>query len=76
MSKEASLTNFEDYLPPNTYHDTVAGILKQGVERLDNVRQVAGDCFMQLLDLPIPSVQDGERWRLPGEQVLQGLFTT
>ncbi|KAF9013516.1 TBCD protein [Cyathus striatus] len=43
ISNAACLERLEDYLPPHEFHSAIAGILKQGVERLDNVRQVAGD---------------------------------
>lgn len=39
----------QGYLPPQRYHDAIGGILRTGVERLDNVRQEAGTCFVRLL---------------------------
>ena len=35
--------SISDYLSVEDYHKAIAGILKQGVERLDNVRQCAGE---------------------------------
>ncbi|KAG6896922.1 hypothetical protein C0992_005258 [Termitomyces sp. T32_za158] len=49
---------FRAYLPPSVLYSAVRGILKQGVERLDNVRQEAGECFLRLLYMPLPEVQD------------------
>ena len=69
-----SIPDFDSYLPPRKYHTAVAGILKQGVERLDNVRQQAGACFMKILTLSLPSVNGGDRWRLPGLTLLRELF--
>jgi len=74
MSNAASIPDFSVYFPPLKYHQTVAGILKQGVERLDNVRQEAGDCFMQLLSLPVPDVYNGQDWHMPGLPLLKELF--
>jgi len=68
------LPNFEDYLPPSIYIQIVSGVLKQGVERLDNVRQEAGKQFMELLDFPLPDVEEKERWMLPEWAQLRALF--
>lgn len=69
------------YLPPRQYHKAANGILKQGVERLDNVRQEAGEAFTRLMKL-----QTGDRgpndektkgtseWDLPGFTILDKLF--
>ena len=62
------------YLPPDAFHDAVSGILKQGVERLDNVRQTAGECFRTILALPPPEVSDPEPWRVRGEARMRDLF--
>ena len=69
-----SIPDFDSYFPPQKYHAAIAGILKQGVERLDNVRQQAGACFMKFLTLSLPSVNGGDRWRLPGLTLLHKLF--
>jgi hypothetical protein len=69
-----SIPDFDGYFPPQKYHAAIAGILKQGVERLDNVRQQAGACFMKFLTLSAPSVSGGDRWSLPGLTLLQKLF--
>jgi hypothetical protein len=69
-----SVENFEEYLPLPKYLHAVAGILKQGVERLDNVRQEAGACFYRLLKLP--PVKSGEfTWSLPGVSFLEEIFS-
>ncbi|KAG6850743.1 hypothetical protein H0H93_009366 [Arthromyces matolae] len=62
------------YLPPSIIRSAVSGILKQGVERLDNVRQAAGECFLRLLYLPLPEVQNATAWQLPGSLLLMDLF--
>ena len=69
-----SIPDFDCYFPPQKYHAAIAGILKQGVERLDNVRHQAGACFMKILTLSVPSVSGGDRWRLPGIILLHKLF--
>lgn len=58
------------YLPPERYHLAVAGVLKQGVERLDNVRACAGTHVRRLMDIePL-----GDAWRLEKERLLRELF--
>ena len=42
---------FSQYVPLDTYHKAIGMILKQGVERLDNVRQCVGRLFPLLLAL-------------------------
>lgn len=73
FSVAKSIENFEEYLPLSKYHQAVAGILKQSVERLDNVRQEAGSCFLRLLKLtPVRSTE--VTWSLPGRRLLEELF--
>ncbi|KAF9046718.1 armadillo-type protein [Panaeolus papilionaceus] len=69
-----SITGFEDYYPPEKHVLIAAGILKQGVERLDNVRLESGACFTKLLSLPPPQIGGAERWRLPATPLLEELF--
>jgi len=64
----------EIYLPVERFHTIVAGVLKQGVEKLDNVRQEAGICFMKLLNLALPDDNELDRWRLHGVKLLKELF--
>lgn len=66
--------DLESYFTPLKFHAGVAQILKQGVERLDNVRQVAGECFLKILGFPLPDVSNAESWRLPGLPLLEELF--
>ena len=42
----------DKWLPSHTYHEIVAGILKQGVERLNNHRVEAGKQLVALLEAP------------------------
>ncbi|CAA7261518.1 unnamed protein product [Cyclocybe aegerita] len=69
-----SIPDFADYFPGDKYTAAVAGLLKQGVERLDNVRQEAGICLMRLLNNAPPRVDGADRWRLPGLSLLIELF--
>ncbi|KZT19455.1 TBCD protein [Neolentinus lepideus HHB14362 ss-1] len=63
-----------DYLPPEMHHEAIGGILKQGVERLDNVRQTAGEHFLDLLSLPLPPHEKVEEWRIDGEELFKHLY--
>lgn len=74
ISNAEIIPSLDSYLPPQKYQSAIAGILKQGVERLDNVRQEAGECFMRLFALPPPAVADPDRWRMPGRPLLEKLF--
>lgn len=69
-----SIPDFAEYFPPTKFHSAISKILRQGVERLDNVRQVAGESFLELLDLPLPAVNNADTWRLPGMTLLMELF--
>ncbi|KAL4080682.1 armadillo-type protein [Scleroderma citrinum] len=70
----ASLPDFASFLPPHRYHHVVGRILRQGVERLDNVRQIAGESFIRILSLSPPSVDEPESWRVRGEALMRELF--
>ncbi len=70
----SALPDFAAYLPPESFHSAIAGILKQGVERLDNVRQIAGENFLAILLLPSPAVADPAPWKIRGEQKIKELF--
>ncbi|KAG8881970.1 hypothetical protein FRB97_008838 [Tulasnella sp. 331] len=59
------------WLPSSLYDDTVTGILKQASERLDNVRQVAVNALVRLLHCETLSVENPERWKLQGEDVIR-----
>lgn len=61
-----------DYFPADLYQAAIAGILKQGVERLDNVRQQAGESIIRLLKCPPPS--DSNPWKFRGEQLFEELL--
>ncbi|KAF8510075.1 TBCD protein [Hysterangium stoloniferum] len=58
------------WLPPTLYHQGIGAILKQGVERLDNVRRQAGESFLVLLQRQPP----GEEWAMDGYSLLSELF--
>jgi len=69
-----NVTEFASYLPARKYHHVVARILRQGAERLDNVRQIAGECLLRLLRLPLPSIPHQEEWRVKGADLMTRLF--
>jgi hypothetical protein len=71
----ASVTpNFAEYLPPAKFHSAVAGIIKQGVGRLDNVRQDAGSNLLRLLHLPLPDISAGNLWSIHGSALMMKIF--
>lgn len=74
LTNAPRIPNFADYLPAKDYQRAVGGILKQGVERLDNVRQQAGHHFLRLLVLHLPDVPDIAQWRIHGESFMKELF--
>ncbi|EJC98100.1 TBCD protein [Fomitiporia mediterranea MF3/22] len=65
---------YSQYLPLSTYHQTIGMILKQGVERLDNVRQCVGDVFFALLHLDHPSFNHGEKWSVQRKDHFRNLL--
>ena len=76
IKRAGHIENYESYLPPLKYHESIRGILKQGVERLDNVRQESGRTFLRLLSLPPPDVKDPGRWTVESSAFMRGLFVT
>ena len=62
-------TTHIDYIPADLYQKAIAGILKQGVGRLDNVRQRAGESIHCLLKCPLPSMGDPNPWKFHGEEL-------
>ncbi|KAI0072860.1 TBCD protein [Panus rudis PR-1116 ss-1] len=72
----SQLPNFVEYFPPDVYHEAIGGILKQGVERLDNVRQQAGIQIVRILKMSVPDVPgfDGDAYRVDGEELMRRLF--
>ena len=69
-----SLPDFPSFLPPHRFHAAIGRILRQGVERLDNVRQISGECFMHILKLPLPATEHAERWRIQNIDLMKELF--
>ncbi|KAJ7095891.1 TBCD protein [Mycena belliarum] len=69
-----TVSKFEEYFPSATYHAIVGGILKQGVERLDNVRQEAGECFRTLIRPAPPKIRSGHAWAPKNLPLLRELF--
>lgn len=74
LTNALAVPNIEEYLPPDHYHRAIAGLLKQGVERLDNVRLQSGHQVLRLLSLQLPEIPGIERWRLHGESLMKELF--
>ena len=74
LTNVSNLPDLAQYLPPDAYHRSVGGLLKQGVERLDNVRLQAGRHITRLLELTVPDVSGIERWRIHGEKLMKELF--
>ncbi|KAI0670789.1 TBCD protein [Trametes maxima] len=74
FARAAAIPNFHDYFPPVKFHDAIGGILKQGVERLDNVRHQAGESFVGVLLLPPPAVEKAFLWHIQGEAKMKELF--
>ncbi|KAF9267451.1 TBCD protein [Marasmius fiardii PR-910] len=62
----------EEYLSSAKFQKAIQGILKQGVERLDNVRSEAGQAFRNLLSASSSSLC--ERWRIHRAAFLTRLF--
>ena len=60
------------WLPSHTYHEIVGGILKQGVERLNNHRVEAGKQLVALLEAPHKPGR--EAWAPEDEGLLRELF--
>jgi hypothetical protein len=69
-----TIPDFGSYLPPQKYRAVAAGLLKQGAERLDNVRQTAGASVLIMLKAPLPAVDEAEQWRMPASSLLEELF--
>ncbi|KAF8133796.1 TBCD protein [Boletus edulis] len=68
------LPDFPSFLPPHRYHAAIGRILRQGVERLDNVRQISGECFLRIVQLPLPVTEHAGRWRVKNIDVVKELF--
>lgn len=74
FSQASGIPDFSNCLPAVKYHAAISGILRQGVERLDVVRQVAGESISRLLALPLPNVPDSNLWQIDGEPLMNKLF--
>jgi hypothetical protein len=74
ISRASDIPNFEEYLPPDSFHAAIGGILKQGVERLDGVRQEVGNRFERILQLTAPEIPTGDLWQIHGQSLMQKLF--
>jgi hypothetical protein len=64
-----------DWVPRDLYLQIWAGLLKQGAERLDNVRTEVERQLLQLLRL-VESMKHDTRWAPPGYELMKKLFMT
>jgi hypothetical protein len=64
-----------DWVPRDLYLQIWAGLLKQGAERLDNVRAEVERQLLQLLRL-VESTKHDTRWVPPGYELMKKLFMT
>ncbi|KAF8327012.1 ARM repeat-containing protein [Cantharellus anzutake] len=73
---EKQLATLEDWLPQPTYHLAISGTLKQGAERLDNVRQEAGIQIRSVLQRigGRTGTKGYDAYHLDGEETLWKLF--
>ncbi|KAH7336897.1 TBCD protein [Rhizoctonia solani] len=68
------LKAFEERFPPDLWYQAIGGVLKQGVEKLDNVRAVAGEQLMRLVwNSDIRNHASGP-WAVPGLNKLELAF--
>ena len=75
ISNASSISRSDEYLPLAKFHEGIAGILKQGVERLDNVRQQAGEQLLRLLSYSSDrDTSQADRWRIHGDHLMHELF--
>ncbi|CAE6412425.1 hypothetical protein ACGC1H_005473 [Rhizoctonia solani] len=68
------LETFEECLPPDLWHQAIGGVLKQGVEKLDNVRAVAGEQLMHLVWNSDIRIHASGLWAVPGLKKLELAF--
>jgi hypothetical protein len=67
--------DLEKHLPSELFHIAIGGILKQGVERLDNVRQLVGETLTGLVSTTSVLGDELSPWRLYGMEILEPLLT-
>ncbi|KAG8904796.1 hypothetical protein FRB99_001186 [Tulasnella sp. 403] len=71
FDRAEKLRPFEQWLPSSLYEKAVSGMLKQAAERLDNVRLVATNQLIRLVEYGAPSFPGGDQWRLQGEDIMR-----
>ncbi|KDQ11508.1 hypothetical protein BOTBODRAFT_457108 [Botryobasidium botryosum FD-172 SS1] len=76
LENSGTLQPFEDWLPLNSYHEAIGRILKQGVERLDNVRQKAGEQIMTIVQQSLPDIPGIQAWRMDGQELVSELLSS
>ncbi|THH31462.1 hypothetical protein EUX98_g2715 [Antrodiella citrinella] len=74
LNNGAHIPALPDYFPPSKFHDAIGGTLKQGVERLDNVRQHAGQQILRLLEFQVPDFPGNGQWLIHGDALMRQLF--
>lgn len=65
-----NLHPLDAWLPPTVLQTAIAGILRQAAERLDNVRLVATEQLIRLIQRGPPNIPKGSQWDIPGNQIL------
>ncbi|SPO39359.1 related to Tubulin-folding cofactor D [Pseudozyma flocculosa] len=64
----------DEYVTLELYDQVVGGIMKQTVERIDHVREVAGGCLLQLWNDERSATERQSWWRMKGGQVVKEAF--
>lgn len=72
---ESSVPDPEQWIHPDTYHQIWKGLLKQGAERLDNMRAEVGRQVVKLLTM-LESRQTQGNWMPYGFSLMHELFST
>ncbi|KAG8910157.1 hypothetical protein FRC01_006494, partial [Tulasnella sp. 417] len=65
------LQPLEEWIPPSLFEKAISGTLKQAAERLDNVRLVAIEQIIRLVENTTPEATNREKWTIKGREVLQ-----
>lgn len=77
LMARANLPSPDKWLPRELYQDVWAGVLKQGAERLDNVRAEVGRQIVDMLavvDEKNPQVTNSGNWVPEGVDLMRSLF--
>ena len=75
IKRHSTTVYLSNCLTSKMYHDTIGAILKQSVERLDNVRQCAGDSFLALLQESFHDGPEDHFWAIENGEWFKTIFT-